>query len=202
MGDLTLRNAETFGSIHLLTSMAMEYIFLAIESKMAELKELEIWKNIKSYTTTKIDDLQDHLCPSTSVDFEPPKKRPRIPQAQNIPLQRATISSVDIQHKGLNHYNKRVRSHSGNQYTSVIQYQRSDALEQQSGASQQESNNMMTEVAYLMREMPSLQDMVSNHTWNELQDSVYIPNHETGNSAFGHAYDFGVGHGLINSQAF
>ena len=43
------------GSIHLLISMAMEYIFLAVESRMAEIKELEIWKNIKSYATTRME---------------------------------------------------------------------------------------------------------------------------------------------------
>ena len=33
--------------------MAMEYVFLAIESRMAEVKERDIWKNIKSYMTIK-----------------------------------------------------------------------------------------------------------------------------------------------------
>ena len=117
-------------------------------------------------------------------------------------FQQTTISPADVQHKGLNHNNKTARSRSGNHYTSVIQYQRSDATEHQRGASHQENNDMMTEMAYSMKEMPSLQDLVSNHTWNELQDNVYIPDYETGNIAYGHACDFGVENELINGQAF
>ena len=119
-----------------------------------------------------------------------------------MPFQQGTISSADPQHKCQNRNTKPTRSRSANHYTSVIQYQGLDAIEYQIGAGQQESNDMTTEVAYLMKEIPSLQDMVSNHTWNGFQDNVYIPNHEMGNGAFGHVCDFSVAGGLINGQVF
>ena len=147
-------------------------------------------------------DTRDAFSLSSPGDFEPPNKRSRISQAEELPLQQAAISPADVQHKGLNHNDKTARPRSGNHYTSVIRYQRSDATERQQGASHQESNDLMTEVAFLMKEMPSLQDMVTNHNWNELQDNIYIPYHETGNSAYGNVCDFGVAGGLMNGQAF
>eukprot|EP00795_Rhopilema_esculentum_P013096 gene13096-3882_t len=167
MQDLTLRSAKTFGSIHILCSMFMEYLFLAIESMTIKDEERSIWEKIKKFSSD---------CSEEASSAKAMKRKPN-GQLGADPVSKKQCQAGDQQNHSLQHQEivktpvtlsfptpKRPLNNASNGSSMPV------LCNQKSG----NENPYLTarqarDAAALLQEMPSLQDMVASYGWVDFQ---------------------------------
>jgi len=169
MQDLTLKGARTFGSIYIITSMMMEYIFLVLESKAIKEREVNICKGLEGISL-EVEANREH--PNNSKYQEAASTcSPQLEDKHVSLLQnQSTSGQLTARHEfeiapstqpraakeNIIQSNCRIDS----QYVSTVDYQSTCAVE-----NQEAFDNSLT----WMSSLPSFQDLVANNYWIDFQ---------------------------------